>query len=390
LYALLSALLSTLLLGGCASAPVAVRSAPVALLHDSLFQPASADVNADRLFAVTPAMRQYLQDEIVHKQVGKDARQSLFDALYKRGKLRLEYDATMTRNAEETFLARSGNCLSLAIMTAALARELNLTVQFQRVTLENSWSRNGNLYFSSNHVNLVLGQPKLDFARGYNIAQYMTVDFIPVPDLAKQQAQPLDENTIIAMYMNNRAAEMLVEDRVDDAYWWARMAMHQNPAYLNSYNTLAVVYQHHHDLTAAEQVMRYVLQQEPGNTIFMFNLVQMLEDQGRMAEAAPLRVQLARLDPYPAFHFFNQGQAAMQAGDYAGARSLFQRELDREPDYHEFHFWLAQADYQMGDLKEADKHMTLAMENSTTRGDHDLYAAKLDRIKSYEARLRHQ
>ncbi|WGG53359.1 tetratricopeptide repeat protein [Rugamonas sp. DEMB1] len=78
----------------------------------------------------------------------------------------------------------------------------------------------------------------------------------------------------------------------------------------------------------------------------------------------------------------------MQQGDYAGARELFGRELARSPDYHEFHFWMALACFQLGQLGEADRHMRLAMENSTTRGDHDLYTAKLDRIKAYEARPR--
>lgn len=31
--------------------------------------------------------------------------------------------------------------------------------------------------------------------------------------------------------------------------------------------------------------------------------------------------------------------------------------------------------------------MKLALANSTTRGDHDLYAAKLDRIRAYEAKV---
>ena len=75
----------------------------------------------------------------------------------------------------------------------------------------------------------------------------------------------------------------------------------------------------------------------------------------------------------------------MRAGDYERARKLFQRELDRSPDYHEFHFWIAVASFKLGDLAQADLHMKQAMENSTTRGDHDLYAAKLDRLKAYEA-----
>lgn len=380
-------MLCAVLLGGCAAMRSAeqVPAPPARLWQDQLFGPPTAPVSAERLFTVTPAMKAYLQEEIVHKQRGKDPRQALFDALYRRDKLQVEYDSAITRNAEQTFNARRGNCLSLVIMTAALAGELGVEVQFQSIAIDDAWSRNGGLYFSSGHVNLVLGQPKLDLSRGYNAQQFLTVDFIPVPELARQQARSLEKRTVVAMYMNNRAAELLVQNRLDDAYWWARAALEQDPSFINSYNTLGVIYQHHGNVAAAEQVLRYAWQQAPDNTVILSNLAQTLTELNRPQEAQALRARLRELEPYPPFYFFNQGQLALQTGDYARARALFQRELDRSPDYHEFHFWLAVAAYKLGDLKTADSHMRLALENSTTRGDHDLYAAKLDRIKAYEA-----
>ena len=51
----------------------------------------------------------------------------------------------MTRNAAEAFDARSGNCLSLVIMTAAFAKELGLPVRYQNVFVDEAWSRSGDL-----------------------------------------------------------------------------------------------------------------------------------------------------------------------------------------------------------------------------------------------------
>ena len=62
---------------------------------------------------------------------------------------------------------------------------------------------------------------------------------------------------------------------------------------------------------------------------------------------------------------------------------MFAKEVERAPYYHEFHFWLALSYLGLGDYDKARKQLTLAMENSTTRSDHDLYAAKLDRLTSY-------
>jgi Flp pilus assembly protein TadD len=389
---LCTALCAAAFLGGCASRPLAHQAPAQQLFHDQLFQPASAPIDTGSVFATTPAMRAYVQHEIGATGNGKDVRRLLFDALYRRDKLQLEYDSAITRNAAQTFEARAGNCLSLAIMTAALARELNLPVQFQQIQVDEVWSRAGNLYFASNHVNLALGRQRSNnpYNVNYNTdsANALTVDFIPVPPKARENATPLTETTIVAMYLNNRAAELLAAGQVDDAYWSARKAAEVDPLFLNAYNTLGVIYQHHGNQDAAEQALRYALSQAPDNTIYLANLAQSLEAENKLDEATALRARLAQLEPYPPFHFFLQGQEAMKLGDYARARKLFEKELERVPDYHEFHFWLAVANYQLGNLRAADKHMALAVDNSTTRGAHDLYAAKLDRIRAYEAQQR--
>lgn len=373
----------SVLLSACAT----VRPPPPAahLFKDQLFAPPAQTVDASQVFALTPAMKQWTVETLRNKDSKKDRQVVLFEALYKKDKLQLEYDSAMTRNAAQTFDARRGNCLSLVIMTAALANEMGMDVQFQSVTVEETWSRTGNLYFSAGHVNLVLGKGRLtDDTRSYDRNKFMVIDFQPPEEIQNLVTTPIEENTVVAMYMNNRAAESLISHDLDQAYWFARKAIEYDPGFIHSYNTLGIVYQHHGNLVEAEAAMRHAYMLQPNSTIAMFNLAQVLDNQGRKAEAATLRQELARLEPNPPFHYFNLGQKAMQDGDYSRARSLFAREVDRAPYYHEFHFWLALAAYKLGDLKQADKHMRLALENSTTNRDHDLYAAKLDRLKASE------
>jgi tetratricopeptide (TPR) repeat protein len=97
-------------------------------------------------------------------------------------------------------------------------------------------------------------------------------------------------------------------------------------------------------------------------------------------EAEPFVQRLASLERDAPFAHFDQGVAAAKAGRYAQARDHLQRELRRDPDYHEFHFWLALSLYGLGDVEQARKHLDLAMRNSTTRREQALYAAKLRSI----------
>jgi len=379
----LLALLAMLLLSGCASPP----PPPLAshLLHDALFAPPDPAIGAARIFALSDEMKHYAAQIVSGKE--KHQRQRLlFDALYRKDQLKLEYDAAITRNAEQTFTARRGNCLSLVIMTAAFARELGLTVQFQQLAMEETWSRSGNMYFASGHVNLTLSRSNIDDGRTYDANKFLLIDFQPPENIERMVAIPIDERVVVAMYMNNRAAESLVQERMDDAYWWARKALEYDPRFVNAYNTLGVVYQRHGNLPQAEAALRHAARQQPDSTVPLSNLARVLTAMGNDAEAAAVQAQIARMEPYPPFHYFHLGQQAMARGDYRRARALFERELARAPDYHEFHFALASAAAQLGDWRTADEHLRLAMENSTTRGDHDLYAGKLDRLKAHGPR----
>ena len=371
-------LVTTLTLAACASVPDAPPSQSLYL--DARFAAPSERIGAGDVFALSPEMKDYVQTDLSGPVRTLGHQHGLFDALYKKGQLKLEYDGVMTKNASEAFAARSGNCLSLVIMTAAFAKEMGLPVRYQNVMVEETWSRTGDIYLSIGHVNLSLGRKQTDGGVDL-VGEMLTIDFMPPSNLGTLRTHTLAEQTIVAMYMNNRAVESLTRDQLDDAYWWARAATVQDPKFLGAFNTLGVIYQRHGNIEQADRVFEYVLEREPGNTRVMSNLAPVLEKLGRNAEAQELTRKLQQLEPYPPFYFFKLGQEAMQRGDPRAAVTYFEREVERAAYYHEFHFWLAVAYASVGDADKARRQLTLAMENSATRADHDLYAAKLDRIR---------
>jgi Tfp pilus assembly protein PilF len=373
-------LLLTALLVACATRPA--QQADERFFSDANFAAPAERIRADDVFALSPAMKRYLDRDIADQLRRGNRQQRLVDALYGKGELRLEYDSAMTRNAAQAFEARSGNCLSLVIMTAAFAKELGLAVKYRSLYTDETLARSGDIYFVVDHINLGLGPRLGDALSGTQFPDVLTVDFLPSPDSSKQRARMLSEKTVIAMYMNNRAAESLARGQLNEAYWWSREAVVQDPRFTRAYNTLGVVYRRHGDLAAAERVLGYAMAQEPSNPQIVANLAQVLGNQGRAAEAGALRQRLAQLESDPPFSFFERGQAALRDGKLETAREMFAREVARAPDYHEFHYWLAITYARLGDARQAREHLALALENSTTRGDRDLYAAKLERIRS--------
>ncbi len=381
------ALLVSIALTGCASAPLSQRAEGI--LNDKLFAAPSERIGADDLFAMSPEMKQYLNKRILPDVRGKGAQLALFDSLYSRGQLKLEYDSARTFNAAEAFTARSGNCLSLVIMTAAFAKEMGLPVTYQSAQLDETWGRSGDVHFFIGHVNVTLGQNQSHLNTKTNLIvrpedNDLTIDFLLPREIRGLNTRVVDEETIVAMYLNNRAAEAFVQGKLDDAYWWARASIERDPRFVSAYNTLGVIYKHHGNLKEAERVLAYALDVAPRNTRVMSNMVAVLKDLGRTAEADALAKKLAKIEPDPPFSFFLEGMAAMRKGDYKTASDLFAREVSRAPYYHEFHFWLAAAYLGLGDKARAETQLSLAMDTSTTRHARDLYAAKLDRIKALD------
>lgn len=375
----LCALLPALLLSACAVTPTE-RVVPAALLADERFAPPAEPVeDANEIFALSPAMRDYLRGDIAAQLRTHGRHRGLIDALYARSQLKLEYDTARTRNASEAFEARSGNCLSLAIMTAAFAKALDLAVRYQSATVDETWSRSGDLVLKSGHVNITLGRRLMDAGSARELSP-LTVDFLPVSELRGLHTRDIDEPTVVAMYQNNRAAEALSRGRVDDAYWWARAAVRARTLFEAPLNTLGVVYMRHGDVDLAERTFRQALARSPRNTDALANLAHTLARQpSRAAEATSLYARLAQLESDPPFHHYALGRLAMQRGDWQEARDQFEREAART-DFHEVHFWLAMVELQLGHAAEARRHLSTAMQNSTTRQDHDLYAAKLQKM----------
>jgi lipoprotein NlpI len=300
------AVLLSLLLCACAS-PSLPPSAQ--LFNDHLFAAPSQPIRADEVLAVSEEMKQYLHHDIARELRSKGRQRGLFDALYTKGRLRLEYDSSFTRNAAQTFAARSGNCLSLVIMTAALAKELGLSVRYNSVSVDDIWSRSGNIYFYNTYVNIGLGMLNRSGPVGasYDREDWMTIDFLPNENVSDQRARSLDERTVVAMYMNNRAAELLAQGQPNEAYWWVREAIGQDPGFVSGYNTLGVIYRNHGNLPEAEQVLRVALEHDSSDTLAMYNLAETLRALGRDDEAGAWTRQLARLEPYAPFYFFKLG-----------------------------------------------------------------------------------
>src|SRR5487761_2273203 len=264
-----SVLLACATLSACALQP-AVQLNPESLFDDAAFQPRSAPANTD-VFALSDAMRRFLFTEIGQELRRRGRLEGFVGAIQNGKRLKLKYDSSSTRTAAEAFHLHAGNCISMVIMTAALAKEIGLPVYYQQVFADETWSRDGGILFRSGHVILTLQRRLGEADQWSDRNRQITIDFLPQEDVNGYRTRAIEERTVIAMFMNNRAAESLAHGQLDDAYWWSREAIVRDKGFLDAYNTLGVVYHRHGDLGEAERVFRLLLEREPENPTFISN-----------------------------------------------------------------------------------------------------------------------
>jgi hypothetical protein len=363
-------------LSACATHTPNMRAA---VFQDELFLPKSPVISASELFAISPEMRRYLDGELATRLQKQNPANALHSALYQELELKLKYDADRTFTAQEAFAARAGNCLSLVIMTGALARGLGLDVYFHAIDVEENWLQKGSLIFSSGHVNVTIGRNPPLVRMASDKGRFLTIDFAPVEN--GRRAIQLTEQSVVALYMNNRAAENLALGKHRDAYWWAKAAITSDASLLPAYNTLAVIYRNSGHTELAASTLKTLLLRDPNNIPALSNLAIVLAKLDQTVELASINARLKKLRTHEPYYFFRQGKLAMQAGNFQLARDLFLREIKRQPDNHQFYFQLALAYAGLGDARQTAASLAKALEYSTTLAEQGIYSAKLSKLR---------
>ena len=137
------------------------------------------------------------------------------------------------------------------------------------------------------------------------------------------------------------------------------------------------------DLAQSARVFSYLIEREPDECTRDIQFGAGFRSPGTPRRIGRVTERLAQIEPVGPFHYFNLGLAAMEQQDFRRARDLFAEEVARAGYNAEFHYWLALANFKLGDIEPARKHLTLALENGVTRNDRELYAAKLAWLQTH-------
>ncbi|MBR9729387.1 tetratricopeptide repeat protein [Shewanella intestini] len=293
-----------------------------------------------------------------------------------------QYQDHYTRSASVTALNRLGNCMSLVVLSAAIADEFDIDVEFQDIEVQPVWDKRGGFYLVNGHVNLkLLPSERLNTYSMFE--KKVTVDFLPERTIRAYKANTVSRKTLVAMFYNNVAAESLVKGDLDLAYALIKKGIQYDVNYLPAMNTLAVIYRHKALTEQAELVYRIVLQRQPQELTTLFNLSLILGEQGRLDEWHEVHkiLELARINN--PFYYYDMAQQAYLEKQFQEALMWYKRAVAKADYRHEFYFGLSRAYWATGDEQLAKKHLQKALALSTDSNNKQRYQLKLKAMQAH-------
>jgi Tfp pilus assembly protein PilF len=292
-----------------------------------------------------------------------------------------EYRDHFTRTAAETVLSRQGNCMSLVVLSAALADVLKVPVEFYDIDVEPIWDRRGGFYLVNGHVNLSLLPPvnnNIVLFRGSEVL----VDFLPERSVRAYHKKRVNKHQLSAMFYNNIAAEALVKADYDLAYALVKKSIQLDPQFVAAINTLAVIYRHKGYEHEAEKVYRSALLIDAQDLSTLYNLALILGEQGRLDEWREVYkvLELARINN--PFYYYDMAQQAYFDRQYQDALVWYKRAVEKADYRHECYFGLSRAYWATGDKQLAEKNLKRALALSDT-DNKQRYQSKLQSLRQH-------
>ncbi|TKB56736.1 tetratricopeptide repeat protein [Ferrimonas aestuarii] len=368
--------LTLLFVTGCASTTQPQFAPPQWL--DSQFSAMPNPVEVDQLFELSPQMRQFLSNEFRLRSSDNQKIKTLSTLVSKNQGF--EYDNSHTRVASVTFEHRAGNCMSLVLMTAAMAKFWGLGVEYQLVKSPPLWDRQGGVHLLNEHVNIRVYSKDSVWS---SVDTSVIIDFLPGSYVRGYQTERLSEAQIIARFFNNLGAEALVAGDANSAYHYLKRALEVDPKLPEAWNTLGVLYRRQGLESDAERVYRFAIDTLPESTNALHNFALLLASQDRLTEWSQVhrRLELARLaNP---FFYYDMAEWEYRQGNFSEALSQYRKAVKLADYHHEFHFGLSRAYFQLGEIDRSQASLSRAY-RLAPQSEKQRYQLKLNALSSWQ------
>lgn len=268
-----------------------------------------------------------------------------------------------THTAQEAAHKGEGNCLSLAILTAAYARLAGLEVKFQTVNSPPLYKKYDDLLIISSHVRTKILKPvpsddstsenTLKIARGGIIIDY----FSQFDDVTGGY---VSGDEVTAMFYRNHVAQALIEKRYPEAFWLAHKALTLAPEAPENITAMALALRRVGKGEEADNLYHRSVEAGIDNVALLSNYKKRLQMLGNHAQADEIdKLILDNEDSNP-YAWVVLGHERLAAQQPRKAELLFKKALQLAPYLDDIYMGLARSYFLQGKRLLAEEALVQA------------------------------
>lgn len=291
-----------------------------------------------------------------------------------------------TRTAQETIDEAGGNCLSLTLLTTALANLADVEVSYDLLNSDPTFALDDDVLVTSDHMRAVLlSDWDTEGEAIFSLRDRITVDFFDTRGMAfLENVSPQYQ---LSLYYSNRAVETMLEGSDTQAFALAERSLQVDPTNDSALNTLAILHRRHGDVTTAESLYKFgLINTVRDSGVFFRNYLALLETQSRFEDLVQLKSAYSNKQKKHPLEWIRAGKKAHREGQFELAMRLYDRALELVPDLHGVHLLSAKAAVALGRTDVGKEQLRLAMAASNTDGQSRLYQRKLAKFKKFDTR----
>ena len=357
-----------------------VKAAPT-LLNDSLFPSYTLFPveSSDEIFYLDEDAQFFAEQAVYEKSALQKNVKGLVKAIFDHSDQGMLYRNGANTTANTTFNNRAANCLSLSIMTYALAKHVGLQAKFYEVEIPEYWTRREGYSLLNGHINLRVQLPEDPNVVSIG-GSFADVDFDPQTLRSYFPRIAVSEEKVIAMFYNNNGADALVANSYTKAYSYFRAAATIAPELAQSWVNLGVLYRMADAYEQAEAAYKHALSLNSENLTAWENLSILYRYQDRFEEAKTINQMVDTKRQSNPFYHYILGEQAFDNEEYEAAISYYLKGLKLDNTRHEILFGLAKTYFESGDITNAEQYLSRAIKHANNRQDKSRYQSKLSAL----------
>lgn len=335
-----------------------------------------------QIFALDDTAKTFVRDSISGIRSDDDKAKSLMRRIFARSNLDLIYESSANTSATDTFNNASANCLSLSIMTYAMAQEAGFAPQFQIVDIPEYWTRRSGYTLISGHVNLsITFKGEIARQRLYNNA--LLVDFDPQTRVKKFYTKGTNKQTIVGMFYNNKGADALLNGNSDKAYAYFKAAILSSSSHAGTWVNLGFLYRKMELYELAHKAYTQAITIDSDYSTAWENLAFLYDRTGNAKAAADIRSRLESKRMNNPFYHQMLAEISNDEGRFESSVDHYEKAIRLDDSQHQFYFGLASVYFKKGDFQKSQRYLKIAKKRAGKSKIVNAYVDKLDALAAY-------